>query len=132
MNGNLERRAGILQNELYAGRLDWNKVGMVKDPDSGKRLSRPNPNSEWQVAGVPHLAIVNPGYSQLLSNAKKRAVTPTPAINVGLLECCLVCSVAAHAPRAWQPMGETNQGAFVFATRLQRRAAHVLTRRLSI
>jgi site-specific DNA recombinase len=41
INGNLERGAGILQNELYVGRLVWNKVRMVKDPDSGKRLSRP-------------------------------------------------------------------------------------------
>lgn len=37
IDGNLERGAGILQNELYVGRLVWNKVRMIKDPDSGKR-----------------------------------------------------------------------------------------------
>ena len=36
INGNLERGAGILQNELYVGRLVWNKVRMVKDPELGK------------------------------------------------------------------------------------------------
>ncbi len=69
INGNLERGAGILQNELYVGRLVWNKVRMVKDPDSGKRLSRPNPKSDWQIAEVPHLAIIS---SELFTAAQKR------------------------------------------------------------
>ncbi|WLA61300.1 recombinase family protein [Bradyrhizobium diazoefficiens] len=69
INGNLERGAGILQNELYVGRLVWNKVRMVKDPDTGKRLSRPNPRSERQVADVPHLAIIKP---ELFAAAQKR------------------------------------------------------------
>jgi DNA invertase Pin-like site-specific DNA recombinase len=59
INGNLQRRTGILQNELYAGRLIWNKVRMVKDPDTGRRVSRPNPKSEWQLADVPEFAIVS-------------------------------------------------------------------------
>ena len=58
INGNMQRGTGILQNELYAGRLVWNKLRMVKDPDSGKRLSRPNPESEWQSVEIPDLAIV--------------------------------------------------------------------------
>ncbi|WP_407152665.1 recombinase family protein [Bradyrhizobium sp. ORS 86] len=69
INGNLGRGSGILQNELYVGRLVWNKVRMVKDPDSGKRLSRPNPKSEWQVAEVPHLAIISP---ELFKAAQQR------------------------------------------------------------
>jgi site-specific DNA recombinase len=32
---------------------------MVKDPDTGRRVSRPNPKSEWQSADVPELAIVS-------------------------------------------------------------------------
>ncbi|GAA0004071.1 hypothetical protein BRDID11002_40720 [Bradyrhizobium diazoefficiens] len=42
---------------------------MVKDPDTGKRLSRPNPRSERQVADVPHLAIIKP---ELFAAAQKR------------------------------------------------------------
>jgi site-specific DNA recombinase len=30
LNGNIKRGAGLLMNELYAGRLVWNKVRMVK------------------------------------------------------------------------------------------------------
>jgi hypothetical protein len=41
INGNAQRGAGLIFNELYAGRIVWNKVRMVKDPDTGKRLSRP-------------------------------------------------------------------------------------------
>jgi hypothetical protein len=69
INGNRERGAGILQNELYVGRLVWNKVRMVKDPETGKRLSRPNLKSDWQIAEVPHLAIVSP---ELFAAARTR------------------------------------------------------------
>ncbi|MDN3720363.1 recombinase family protein [Roseibium salinum] len=58
INGNVQRGTGLLQNELYGGRLVWNKVHMVKDPDTGRRLSRPNPKDEWQSVEVPELAIV--------------------------------------------------------------------------
>jgi site-specific DNA recombinase len=59
INGNMQRGTGIIQNELYAGRLVWNKVRMVKDPDTGKRLSRPNPKNDWQTVDVPDLRIIS-------------------------------------------------------------------------
>ena len=55
----MQRGTGIIQNELYAGRLVWNKVRMVKDPDTGKRLSRPNARNDWQTAVVPDLRIIS-------------------------------------------------------------------------
>jgi site-specific DNA recombinase len=57
--GNAQRGAGILNNELYVGRLVWNKVRMIKDPDTGRRVSRPNPKAEWQTVAVPDLRIVD-------------------------------------------------------------------------
>lgn len=59
INGNKTRHHGILLNELYVGQLVWNRVRMLKDPDTGKRISRPNPPDEWKRAEVPHLAIVD-------------------------------------------------------------------------
>ncbi|WP_374940260.1 recombinase family protein [Pedomonas mirosovicensis] len=53
------RGTGILRNELYAGRRAWNKVQMIKDPDTGKRISRPNPPEEWHRAEAPELRIVS-------------------------------------------------------------------------
>ncbi len=58
INGNRQRGYGILCNEIYRGEIVWNRVQMVRDPDTGKRVSRPNPESEWQRADAPHLRIV--------------------------------------------------------------------------
>ena len=56
--GNSKRGTGILNNELYVGRLVWNRLRYVKNPDSGKRVSRLNPESEWMSRSVPQLRIV--------------------------------------------------------------------------
>ena len=56
--GNAKRGTGILNNELYVGRLVWNRLRYVKNPDTGKRVSRLNPSSEWMSKDVPHLRIV--------------------------------------------------------------------------
>jgi site-specific DNA recombinase len=58
INGNARRGHGILLNPLYHGELVWNRVRMVKNPETGKRVSRPNPESEWRRKLVPELAIV--------------------------------------------------------------------------
>jgi len=59
INGNAQRGVGLLLNELYVGRIIWNKVRMVKNPDTGKRVSRPNPKDQWQTKEVPHLRIID-------------------------------------------------------------------------
>ena len=59
IHGNRARGSGLLSNALYDGRLVWNKVAMKKDPATGKRISRVNPESDWQMTTVPHLRIVD-------------------------------------------------------------------------
>ena len=59
IHGNPKRGVGILHNELYVGRMVWNKLRYLKDPDTGKRVSRPNPESEWVVSHVPALRIID-------------------------------------------------------------------------
>lgn len=59
IQGHVSRGTGILNNELYAGVLVWNRQRFVKDPATGKRVSRPNPESQWIRNEVPHLKIVN-------------------------------------------------------------------------
>src|SRR5690606_15964431 len=58
INGNKARGHGIIQNPLYRGQIVWNRVRMVLDPDTGKRISRINPESDWRYADAPHLRIV--------------------------------------------------------------------------
>ena len=67
--GNAKRGTGILNNELYIGRLVWNRLRYVKNPDTGKRVSRLNPPSEWMTREVPALRIVS---DELWTAAKAR------------------------------------------------------------
>ena len=59
INGNRERGTGILNNELYVGRLVWNRLRYLKDPETGKRISRLNDRSAWVVRDVPDLRIID-------------------------------------------------------------------------
>ena len=98
IRGHWQRGTGILNNELYAGRLVWNRQRFVKDPGTGRRLARPNPESEWVVHEVPELRIVE---EELWQAAKERQIEMDgrPAL------------VAAKATRFWE----------------RRRAKHLLT-----
>jgi site-specific DNA recombinase len=59
VHGNPKLGGGILHNALYVGRLVWNRQRFLKDPDTGKRVARPNPQSEWITKDVPELRIVD-------------------------------------------------------------------------
>jgi hypothetical protein len=56
--GNWRRGTGILNNELYVGKLVWNRQKFVKDPNTGKRQARLNPPEEWIIEEVPDLRII--------------------------------------------------------------------------
>ena len=58
--GNWRRGTGVLNNGLYIGRLVWNRQHFVKDPATGNRQARLNPESEWIIENVPKLRIVQP------------------------------------------------------------------------
>ena len=59
INGNASRGNGILNNEMYVGRLVWNRQRFLKDPETGKRQARPNPEAEWVIQEVPELRILD-------------------------------------------------------------------------
>jgi site-specific DNA recombinase len=59
LHGNRERGTGILNNELYIGRQIWNRLSYAKDPDTGKRISRLNPQDEWVISDVPELRLID-------------------------------------------------------------------------
>jgi DNA invertase Pin-like site-specific DNA recombinase len=71
IHGNPARGTGILNNELYIGRLVWNRLRYVMNPDTGKRVSRPNPSSAWVTTDVPQLRIVD---TELWDQVKARQV----------------------------------------------------------
>jgi len=59
IRGHATRRTGILRNDLYVGRLVWNKQRYVKNPRTGRRLARPNPQEQWVEQDVPELRILD-------------------------------------------------------------------------
>ncbi len=69
IHGNGPRGTGILNNELYVGRLIWNRLRYIKNPDTGRRVSRLNPRSEWITKEVPQLRIIS---DELWENTKRR------------------------------------------------------------
>jgi hypothetical protein len=59
IRGHFGRGTGILNNELYVGRLVWNRLTYLKDPKTGRRRSRHNPPEKWIVHDVPALRVVD-------------------------------------------------------------------------
>ena len=58
INGNRKRGNGLLNNELYIGQIVYNRQTFVKNPDTGKRIARLNPEEDWVRQAVPELRIV--------------------------------------------------------------------------
>lgn len=59
INGSRARRSGILYNEAYIGFVVYNRIRMVRDPETGRRISRPNPPAEWIAVAAPELRIID-------------------------------------------------------------------------
>ena len=59
IRGHVTRGAGILNNELYLGRLVWNRQRYGKDPSTGKRVSRLNDPGHLVAVEVPELRIID-------------------------------------------------------------------------
>jgi site-specific DNA recombinase len=98
INGHVARGGGMILNDLYAGRIVWNKVRMVKDPTTGKRLSRPNPKEQYKIVEAPHLRIIDDETfkaAQAVKIGRRRDATPATAqqarapkrIFSGLIRC---------------------------------------------
>jgi site-specific DNA recombinase len=72
INGNRSRRNGILNNELYTGRITYNRQRFVKDPETGKRIARLNPEHEWVMRDVPELRIIEGDLWERVQAMKQR------------------------------------------------------------
>jgi site-specific DNA recombinase len=102
--GNKGRGGGILKNPLFEGRIVWGRVRMIVDPKTGRRLSRPNPESEWQSADAPHLRIIDPDLVEKVrarqaAGAQDAAIRNRPRsrrVLSGLLRCGVCGGPMAH------------------------------------
>jgi site-specific DNA recombinase len=79
IRGHRTRGTGLLNNELYIGRLVWNRLRYIKDPETGRRVSRLNAPDKWIITDVPEMRIVD--YT-LWERAKRRQgeIDATPRV----------------------------------------------------
>ncbi len=49
----------MLRNDRYRGVHVWNRTRKERDPETGRKVSRPRPPSEWQRVAVPEWRIVS-------------------------------------------------------------------------
>ena len=94
INGSRQRRNGILNNELYLGHITYNRQRFIKDPETGKRRSRLNPDHEWVVTDVPALRIIDDATWGNVKTIKERYASrignkrqTTKRLLTGLVRC---------------------------------------------
>lgn len=71
--GDVKRGIGILANPIYAGRQVWNRSQWIKHPDTGRRVRKNRPPSEWITTELPELAIITPALWQAAQARVKQA-----------------------------------------------------------
>jgi site-specific DNA recombinase len=59
IRGHVRRGTGLINNQLYIGKLVWDRVSYVKNPATDKRVARENPREQWLASDVPELRIVD-------------------------------------------------------------------------
>ncbi len=94
INGNGQRGNGILRNPLYNGEFIWNRVRMVKDPSTGRRISRINDDTEFERRDAPELRIVDADLfaavqhrKEVTGGAHKAKMPRSKRLLSGLLRC---------------------------------------------
>jgi site-specific DNA recombinase len=94
INGNTRRANGILQSKIYTGVIVWNRLRMMRDPSTGRRIIRPNDPSEIQRVSAPHLRIISDETFQAAQRRKSERAHASPGTRKrakrllsGLLRC---------------------------------------------
>jgi site-specific DNA recombinase len=84
IRGHACRGNGVVNNELYARVLVWNRQRFIKDPNTGKRVSRPNPEAKWIRTEVPELRIVDDGLWQRVKLRQAELAKQFEATTIGV------------------------------------------------
>lgn len=106
-----------LQNELYAGRIIWNRQTFVKDPDTGKRISRANTPDKWMRADAEHLRIVDAKtWENVQARRGERAGTPLAARSKHLLSGLVKCG---HCGSGYIVGGNDKRGSYLICSRMK-------------
>lgn len=77
--GDWRAKDGILCQELYVGVRVFNRRKFRKHPDTGRRSSVLNPESEWIREPAPKLRIIIDDQLWAAAQARQEALTEQPA-----------------------------------------------------
>lgn len=135
--GNPKMGDGLLNNEIYIGRVVWNRRQWLKDPETGKRVPVPRPREEWLVREAPELRIISAELwertrPQQLQRVKPARGRPHGTLFGGLLRCtaCGGPIIAINASR-YGCAAHKDKGPTACASTLTWRRADVDTRLLT-
>lgn len=78
INGDRARKNGMLQNQIYIGRLVFNRTRKISDPRTRKALIRPNPENEWLIEEAPSLRIIDDILWQKVQEIRNRGEGKRP------------------------------------------------------
>ena len=76
--GDVKRGIGILANPIYAGRQVWNRSQWIKHPETGRRVRKNRPASEWITTEHPELAIITATHWQAAQERAKQSRPQQP------------------------------------------------------
>jgi site-specific DNA recombinase len=83
LRGHAKAQTGILRNELYAGRIVWNRRRWLKDPETGRRVARHNNDSALVFEDVPDLRIISPDLWERAQRRLEQAARPRTVVAHG-------------------------------------------------
>jgi site-specific DNA recombinase len=77
IRGHSKKGTGLLNNSTYIGLPTWGRQRFIKDPKSGRRVSRLNPVGSEIVTDVPHLRIIQDALWQAVKQRQDEVSRPT-------------------------------------------------------
>lgn len=80
--GSKARQAGILNNELYRGRIVWGRTKRIVDPLTGRARYVANPESEHVVTEAPEFRIIEDELWER-AHALRRRNSPSAGVKLG-------------------------------------------------
>nr|WP_246741516.1 recombinase family protein [Bradyrhizobium aeschynomenes] len=117
--GSRKRMNGILQNELYAGSIVWNRQTFIKAPETGKRISRENPRDQWMPADAEHLRVIDRDtWERVQARREERGgpngsfATRPRSLLLGLVKC-------GHCGSGYVVGGNDKRGPLLLCTRMK-------------
>jgi hypothetical protein len=105
LRGHAKRGTGFLNNELYIGKLVWNRQRYIKDPTTGKRVSRINPPEAWIISEVPELRVIDDALWQT-AKARQQSLAVEHATVIAAVRAS---HAARAAERAANPLNATHR-----------------------